>query len=161
MNSNQENSALLTKLQIGLTSINKDYPLVQKLEDDFIPDPSTNSCFTSPVDSTDEPLVAPILQSISSEYFYGEAALVVFSIFISMLMNVFLGKARLYYQRRKKIQKTKKFLSSAENKILRKTEMFFDRHREETLELLSYLEHSLKENFELRLKVDEIFNEVT
>ena len=71
-----------------------------------------------------------------------------------------MNKAKSYYEKRKKIQKTKKFLNSAESVILRKTEVFFDKHREESLQIVLYLENNLMESFHLKTKIDKMITKI-
>ena len=93
-------------------------------------------------------------------YYTGEYLMILGVAIFALIMGIFLNKAKSYYEKKKKILKTKKFLNSAESVILRKTDIFFEKHKEESLSILKYIENNLKQCFDLKSGIDKMISSI-
>ena len=151
-------NAVFTKIDTGIQAIRANTTFMRNQEDTYFP--LNYTCTLFPDYRILKSLVVGKRVIQGNEYFLGEYLLILCVALAAGIMGVFMNKAKSYYEKRKKIQKTKKFLNSAESVILRKTEVFFDKHREESLQIVLYLENNLMESFHLKTKIDKMITKI-
>jgi hypothetical protein len=145
-------------LDDGIKTRRKNFTFMRNLEETYFP--MNYTCTLFPDSRIIRSLIKPKQVTLGNEFFIGEYLLIICVAVVAAIMGVFLNKAKNYYEKRKKIIKTKKFLNSAESVILRKTEIFFDKHREESLMIVRYLEDNLKTSFDLKTKIDKLISTI-
>jgi hypothetical protein len=145
-------------LDDGIKTRRKNFTFMRNLEETYFP--MNYTCTITPDSRILRSLLKPKQVILGNEFFMGEYLLIMVVAVVAAIMGVFLNKAKNYYEKRKKIIKTKKFLNSAESVILRKTEIFFDKHREESLMIVRYLEDNLKTSFDLKTKIDKLISTI-
>ena len=149
---------VFTKIDTGIQAIRANTTFMRNLEETYFP--LNYTCTLFPDYRSLKSLIISKKVIQGNEYFLGEYLQILMVAFFAAIMGVFLHKAKSYYEKRRKIQKTKKFLNSAESVILRKTEVFFDKHREESLQIVLYLENNLMDSFHLKTKIDKMITNI-
>jgi len=115
-----------------------------------------NSCFNP--DYNVEPFKIDHQKQIGIDSFIGEFVFIFCLIMLVFSVKLFFGKVREYFEKKREISQQKKISKSAEFMIMQKTERFFDRHREEHLEIIKMVEERIKKNFQLKAGSDKLLN---